>query len=145
MEYPVYIDGAERGKLRVTREGIRTRFSAECEKAQGIIRLWVFGNGERAYLGVLCPAGDALVLSKCFSRNEMRGFPSKIEYAANAEIKEEKAIEKTDNKWIMSTKGCLVFTDGNQKYIAIPADGKRLEKTGLVRRIDGRDYLVFRK
>ncbi|MDO4816303.1 MAG: hypothetical protein Q4A83_06865 [Bacillota bacterium] len=145
MEYPIFIDGAERGRLRVTREGIRTRFFAECEKAQGIIRLWVFGKEKRAYLGVLCPEADKLILSKCFSRNEMRCFPSEIEYASNEEIKKENSIEERNKKWVMSTKGCLILNDGNQKYIAIPADGKRLEKTGLVKRIDGRDYLVFRK
>ncbi len=145
MEYPIYIDGTERGTLTVTQEGLRTRFTAKCLKTQGIIRLWVFGKGERAYLGVLCPVDDGLLLSRSFSRNEMRGFPSEIEYASNAEIKKEAPEENKETKWIMSTKGCLVFYDGREKLIAIPADRRRLEKTGLVRNIDGRDYLVFRK
>ncbi len=145
MDYPIYIDGSEKGRLTVTQEGLRTRFTAKCLKMQGIIRLWVFGKGERAYLGVLCPGDKGLLLSRSFSRNEMRGFPPEIEYAANAEIRKEAPEEKKDTKWIMSTKGCLIFNDGRQKLIAIPADRKRLEKTGLVRNIDGRDYLVFRK
>ena len=141
MDYPVYVDGVRRGTLTVTQEGLRTRFTASCEMTAKIIRLRVFGEGISAYLGVPCPEGDRMVFSKVYTKNELRTFPQNIEYAADAEKKTE--ADKT--KWVMSTKGCLVWDDGREKYIAIPADGKRLEKTGLVRNIDGREYLVFRR
>lgn len=144
MDYPVYIDGVRRGTLTVTQEGIRKRFTARCEMLDGIIRLSVYGQGKSACIGVLCPKNGRLELSKCFTRNEMCAFPEKIEYASNAEMRKESPAQ-TPSEWIMSTRGCLVLSDGKQKLVAIPADGKRLEKTGLVRNIDGRDYLVFRK
>ena len=145
MEYPIYIDGEKCGVLTVTQEGLRTRFAAQCDKHHGIVRVFIYGEGRSAYLGVLCPDGESMALSKAFTKNEMSRFPRKIEYASNAEIRKEAPQEKKDTKWIMSTCGCLVCFEGGVKYVAIPADGKRLEKTGLVRHIDGGDYLVFRK
>lgn len=154
MQYPIYIDGAESGVLTVTQEGIRTRIKAQCAKTQKVTRLSVFGGGMSANLGVLRPAGDVMLFEKCFTKNEMRAFPEKIEYAANCELKKEEPPhiereekpEKTDElTWIMSTNGCLVTRDGGQTLVAIPADGKRLKNTGLVRRICGGDYLVFRR
>ena len=150
MEYPIYIDGMECGVLTVTQEGIRTRIVAQCAKTQKITRLSVFGGGMSAPLGVLRPAGNVMVFEKCFTKNEMRAFPEKIEYAANCELKKEEPphieLEQTDGfTWIMSTNGCLVTRDGGQTLVAIPADGKRLKNTGLVRRICGGDYLVFRR
>ena len=150
MEYPIYIDGMECGVLTVTQEGIRTRIVAQCAKTQKITRLSVFGGGMSAPLGVLRPAGNVMVFEKCFTKNEMRAFPEKIEYAANCELKKEEPPhierEETDGTtWIMSTNGCLVTRDGGQTLVAIPADGKRLKNTGLVRRICGGDYLVFRR
>lgn len=143
MDYPIYIDGTESGTLTVTQEGIRTRFTARCREREGIIRLRVFGEGRSVYLGVLYPKGDGLMLSKTFTKNEMSHLPRKIEYAANAEIRNEN--QEKDTNWIMSTNGCLVRFEGEAKFVAIPADSKRLEKTGLVRNIDGREYLVFRR
>ena len=149
MQYPIYIDGTECGVLTVTQEGIRTRIRAQCAKTQKVTRLSVFGGGMSAALGVLRPAGDVMLFEKCFTRNEMRTFPEKIEYAANCELKKEEPPhiepEETDGlTWVMSTNGCLVTRDGGQILVAIPADGKRLKNTGLVRRICGGDYLVFR-
>ena len=141
MEYPIYIEETEKGKLTVTQEGLRTRFTVKCEKVQKIIRLSVFGGGKSAYLGVLCPEGDYLTLSKSFSPNEMRSFPEKIEYAADR----QQCIEENDRIWRRTPDGCLITSEGGTEYIAIPAAGKRLEKTGLVRHIDGGDYLVFRR
>jgi len=142
MEYPIYIDGKERGRLQVSQEGLRTRFEAICEPAQGIIRLSVYGGGERAYLGVLCPQSGELYLCRSFSKNEMRCFPQKIEYAANAELSQE---VNEDTEWIMSTNGCLISQQKDCKLVAVPAAPERIGKKVKMREINGRYYLVFHK
>ena len=46
MEYPVYINGKKTGVLSVRRDGLMTAFEADCEYAEGLLRLWVYGDGE---------------------------------------------------------------------------------------------------
>lgn len=81
MVYPLIIGGAEAGKLTVSSEGLFTIFEAEA-KAEGLVRLSVFGGGETVYLGVMQPWEGGLYLRRKFSRAELRSFPREIEYAA---------------------------------------------------------------
>ena len=79
---PILIDGVRRGALEIRGEGAYTRFEAKCAPRPGLQRLYVFGGGRRACLGVLAPEGGALTLRRRLSRAAMRDFPERIEYAA---------------------------------------------------------------
>ena len=135
MEYPLYINGTKCGTLTVTREKLHLAFYAECELMPQLVRISVFGGGKSAYLGVMEPKGDRLVLRRRKSRNELRDFPTPIEYAADAEIAPERDNDGT--VWRRADNGTLV----SEKYIALPSDMRR--KTGIVREIGGRQYAVF--
>ncbi|MGM9592352.1 MAG: hypothetical protein ACI3VK_06535 [Oscillospiraceae bacterium] len=142
--YPIYINGNERGELRVYTEGLMTVFDARCDKAKGIVKLYIFGAEGKAYLGTMQPQGSGLRLVRRLSRAALRSFPDKPEYAADREIKMQEPERNSDILWRIGPKGCLAGCDGENKLIAIPADGKRL-KYGrkLLRVIEGREYIVF--
>ena len=81
---PIRLDGAVKGTLTVTREGLITLFEARCEDPGRLVRLSVYGGGKEGYLGVMGPERGALSLARRISRTGMSGFPEKIEYAAEA-------------------------------------------------------------
>lgn len=145
-KYPLYIDGDKRGELSVYTDGLMTVFDARCDKAAGIVKLYVFGVGQKAYLGTMQPAGKGLRLIKKLSRAGLKGFPENIEYAGSSELKQsEPEIEdEADILWHRSQNGCLVGCDGEKNLIAIPASGVKLAMhKKILRTIDGRKYLIF--
>lgn len=83
MDYPLIIDGNESGTLSVSEEGLYTCFEAHAGERDGLVRLWVCGGGECAYLGVMQPWSGGLYLRRRLSRSELKGFPAQIEYAAD--------------------------------------------------------------
>lgn len=92
MKYPIIINGAEAGELSVSAEGLFTLFEAQA-KAEGLVRLCVFGGGKRGYLGVMQPWNGGLYLRRRLSRSELRQFPAVIEYAAPLEELEAAELE----------------------------------------------------
>lgn len=143
-EYPVYINGSNCGSLTVFKDGLLTCLEAKCAKHEGLIRLYVFGGGKSAYLGIMEPKTDCLMLKKCFSRNDMRGFPAEIEYAADSAIKKEEPETDDGLLWFSTPQGTLTTFDGAQSLVAIPADNAKLSHiSGLLRVINGREYIVF--
>lgn len=89
--YPLLLDGAQAGTLRVSARGGWTVFEAECTMVSGIVRISVYGEGKEGYLGVLAPEGEGLTLRRRLSRSELRDFPAQIEYAARAGAPAERA------------------------------------------------------
>ena len=83
MDYPLMIDGNDAGTLSVSEEGLYTCFEAHAGEHDGLVRLWVCGGGECAYLGVMQPWSGGLYLRRRLSRRELKGFPAQIEYAAD--------------------------------------------------------------
>lgn len=83
MDYPLMIDGNDAGTLSVSEEGLYTCFEAHAGEHEGLVRLWVCGGGESAYLGVMQPWSGGLYLRRRLSRSELKGFPAQIEYATN--------------------------------------------------------------
>lgn len=83
MDYPLIIDGIDAGTLSVSEEGLYTCFEARAGERAGLVRLWVCGGGECAYLGVMQPWSGGLYLRRRLSRRELKGFPAQIEYAAD--------------------------------------------------------------
>ena len=99
MDYPLLLGGEERGILKLERQGLYTLIEAAAPGAEGLVRLWVQGGGEEAYLGVMEPRSGGLYLRRKLSRLEMSGFPEKIERASDSRLEEvyiikEQATEK---------------------------------------------------
>lgn len=80
--YPIFIDGAQTGEVRVSRDGLFWLFDARCDEREELVRLSVFGGGEEGYLGLLSPEDGALRLKKRLSSAAVGAFPQRIEYAA---------------------------------------------------------------
>ena len=117
-----------------------TAFSAECEMQSGIVRLNAYGEGKSAYLGVMVPENGRLVLRKKLSRDAMKEFPQKIEYAANCKLEKSSREPESGLLWFSTSEGFLTAFDGAQSLIAIPADMKRLPITRI---INGKEYAIF--
>ncbi len=146
-KYPVFIDGKECGSLSAYTEGLMTKLEAECCHSEKLVRLYIFGSGKSAYLGVMQPDNGKLRLTKKLSRAQMRKFPEKIEYASDKpmEEKEEPVQPKTDDLlWFSTPQGILTCINGNQRLIAMPADMRASRYTKrIIRIINGREYVVF--
>lgn len=161
----ILIDGVRRGALEIRGEGAYTRFEAKCAPRPGLQRLYVFGGGRSACLGVLAPEGGALTLRRRLSRAAMRGFPERIEYAALSAAagpreqaqKEERhemaaphgnaaSYEETAprEKWSERPDGSLVCTEDGARLLALPCALRRVPPGVDLREIAGRRYLVFR-
>ena len=57
MDYPVFIAGEQAGTLRESQSGLYTLFETSLpEDPGGLVRLYVHGGGESAYLGLMTPA-----------------------------------------------------------------------------------------
>lgn len=138
-EYPIYIDGKESGKLLVYKDGIMTVFRAQCGKTDRLIKLYVFGGGASRLLGTMMPDSNGQTLLKKISRNEMKLFPQRIEYAADRVVQSE-----VEALWLSAPNGCLISTDGDNSLIAIPADSTAIGlKLSNIRIINGREYIIF--
>ena len=136
MKYPLYIDGKPKGTLTVTQDKLHLAFYAECEYTPKLVRLSVFGKGKSAYLGVMEPKDNKLILCRRKSRSELKNFPTPIEYAADKVI--ETGEKETDIIWYEDPNGIL----RTREYIAIPAS-IRHPRGCDIRRINGREYIVF--
>ena len=95
MDYPLMIDGNEAGTLSVSEEGLYTCFEAHAGERDGLVRLWVCGGGECAYLGVMQPWSGGLYLRRRLSRSELKGFPAQIEYAADQSVESLHNLESS--------------------------------------------------
>ena len=84
MTKPVYINHKSAGTLSVTQDGLYTVFEVTAN-ADGLVRLWVYGGGKSAYLGIMEPTGSGLYLRRRLSRRELANFPDPIEFASDQE------------------------------------------------------------
>ena len=108
-----------------------------------MVRLWLYGRGEPAYLGVLQPDGT---VRRRFSLSEFSCLPNPMEYCADRPKPTEQlpappVEESEDVLWVRQSDGTLL----GERGIAFPADGVRLPRGCgfLLRRIEGRDYVIF--
>lgn len=161
--YPILYENKPIGTLETEQEGLMTVFTASCAPASGdMLRLAVYGETEKAYLGVMLPGGDGkLHLRKRLTRLELQRLPEPILFAADVswEIPEaspaaspetpkpaQPALDSAlDVLWFSAPDGTLSTFDGRRSLIAIPADTPQLPRGagGLLREINGRQYLVF--
>lgn len=145
--YPVYIDGTQCGSLRVYQDGLMTVFDAECRCGERLVRLYIYGGGKSAALGVMQPEKGRLRLVKRFSRAQMQALPQTIEYAADkllTPVKQPDPPEEDGLLWFSTPQGFLTCFDGRQSLVAIPADMCVSSRTKpILRTINGREYAVF--
>ncbi len=94
MDYPLMLKGEAFGLLSVEKQGLYTVMEARAPEAEGLVRLWVQGEGKEAYLGVMQPCEGGLCLKRRLSRMEMAAFPGKIERASDCQLKDEVYITK---------------------------------------------------
>lgn len=148
MDYPIHIAGRRQGTLTERQEGLYTLLLADCERQPGLVRLWLRGREGSAYLGLLCPQGDRMVLQRRLSRRERAALPAVIlsaddggsETAVSGSPAPRAAPAAED--WVSLPDGSLLSGDGRRAIPAqLPADSPL---AGRLRRIGGRDYLVFR-
>ena len=160
MTIPILIDGKRRGALELCAEGAYMRFEARCALRPGVQRLYVFGGGRSACLGVLAPENGALTLRRRLSRAAMKDFPAPIEYAAleaaaNEEATAAAPLRKSTReearpaaaphiKWEPQPDGSLVGTEDGRRLLALPCALRRVPPGVKLREIGGRRYLVFR-
>jgi len=83
MEIPVYIGGAEAGRLTLAREGLYLVLRADCEARPGFVRLWLHGAGGSAYLGLLAPEDGRLRLERRYTRAAAAALPEGAAYASD--------------------------------------------------------------
>ena len=86
MTILVYINQKPAGTLNITQEGLYTVFEAEVSGgADRLVRLWVHGKGQSAYLGVMQPWSEGLYLRRKLTRRELAAFPDPIELVSDRE------------------------------------------------------------
>lgn len=169
--YPVLINGAKKGTLTVSREGLTTRFDAKCEDPGTLVRLSVYGGGREGYLGVMTPENGVLTLHRKLTRAALAAFPAEIELAAEAGRKTAAPEQKPENEmaqekkpetaapsaapkprertgdvlWRDAGDGSLFTVYKNQPYRAIPmaAWGLPTERMVEKRTINGVEYAIF--
>lgn len=186
MDYPVFIAGEQAGTLRESQSGLYTLFETSLpEDPGGLVRLYVHGGGESAYLGLMTPAGKGLALCRRMSALERRALPAAIAFASDSP-KESASVPEAgggmsespappednglhnatsppqttstacpwpapvpegdgDLLWLRCTDGTLRAFDGVSSLVAFPAALKERSPGTALRRIDGADYLVFRR
>ena len=154
MPWPVYINGKEAGELTEAREGLYRVFRADCAMREGLHRLWLKGEDGSAYLGLLTPRDGRLRLTVRFSRAAAAALPGRILCAADREKSQEAASPPPEAApqpqeaphWRPLPDGALTAFDGRFHYLALPAAlPSSSPAAGRLRRIGGKDYLVFRR
>ena len=172
MDYPLIIGGREAGALREEQSGLYTVFEASLtEDPGGLVRLYVHGGGESAYLGLMQPVNAGLFLRRRLSALERRRLPAVISFASDtpesAGEADPTSLHNTDPApqstltacpwpapvpegdgdllWLRCTDGTLRAHDGVSTLVAFPARLRASAPGTVLRRIGDADYLVFRR
>ena len=139
--YPIIYQGHPAGELRSEPDGLYTVFTARCAPVSDALRLFVYGEGGSAYLGLMLPEEGALFLRKRMTRLQLASFPDPIRYAAEAEAQPP----ARESVWTSAPDGTLRRTLGGREEVAVPVS--RVRAPGVSRQllqvIAGREYLVF--
>lgn len=149
-QIPVIICGERCGTVRFRRDGAYMLCCGQVRYSGDVQRLWLYGEGDPGYLGVLMPDGKGSAsIRKRFSLAEFSRLPKPISYCGTQQdrkpAEEEISEKESDVIWHAMGDGTLVRNEGEHRYVAFPADGVRLPRGGefLLRQIEGRTYVVF--
>ena len=170
--WPLRLDGVECGTVTASRSGVYTLITARALYAGAIKRVSLYGSGQELVLGVLAPEGEYVTLTRKFTRSALAAFTAAPEYAAESGLpgpdrgpkdgpkREEKAdtsseaTEKAEPEtappaagelWYSAPDGSLSRFDGERLLVALPSENVRVPEwaRGVVRRINGREFVVF--
>ena len=172
MDYPLLLGGEKAGTLRIEQQGLYTCMEVTAEAREGLLRIWVQGGGREAYLGVLQPGEEGLYLRRRLSRRELAAFPQVIEQASDRQLPPQEEVNITQEPqepeqtlalplpehepqvastvepptliWQERRDGSLVTEEGGHRLLALPASLRHVPQGADLRRIGGREYLVFR-
>ncbi len=162
MEEKIFIDGEERGTLKIRSDGIYTVMEAEIFSNEELMRLYVQGDEKTFSLGIMEPKGKKAVLRKRLSKIEMKKFPQNIQrvialplgqHPAESEKaakdivqpakRQEIRKESQKNYWIYKN-GDLFFITEEGRFLAFPTE-LRKEVPGLrLKKYKNRQYMLFR-
>ena len=151
---PLRLESGEEGALTIRREGPRTALEGRCPDPGRLVRLWVFGPGEEAYLGVMIPEKGEARIRRTLTRREREAFPSVIT-AAGEKTREKRKTPPppeptdrgriTDVLWYPVGDGSLYTRREDGVWRAYPLAGPELPAGAAERRtIEGVDYALFR-
>ena len=162
--WPLILDGVECGSVTAEKRGAYTLFTARALYTGEVKRISLYGGGAEGYLGVLSPDADGVSLTRKLTRSGMASFPERPEYAAEAgggpereraperaeeqvqaEQGEPDAVPSDGELWYASPDGTLSRFDGRHMLVALPSENARVPNwaKGVVRMINGREYVVF--
>lgn len=172
MDYPLLLSGEKAGTLRIEQQGLYTCMEVTAEAREGLLRIWVQGGGREAYLGIMQPEGEGLSLRRRLSRRELAAFPQVIEQASDQQLPPQEEVNITQEPqepeqtlalplpehepqvastvepptliWQERRDGSLVTEEGGHRLLALPASLRHVPQGANLRRIGGREYLVFR-
>ncbi len=150
MVWPVFLGGAEAGTLTETREGLYRVFRADCAMTEGLHRLYLHGAHGSAALGLLRPEAGRLRLCRRFTRLEEAALPRPILSVSDREAPEAVSPAPENGGeaapvWRALADGSLLGMQGEERFLALPAAlSPGAAAAGRLRRIGGKDYLVFR-
>ena len=89
MSIPVTINQEALGTLTISRDGLYTVLEAAAPPVGGLVRLWAHGGGRSAYLGLMQPTDEGLLLRRRLSRRELAAFPDPIESVSDREDEQD--------------------------------------------------------
>lgn len=166
MKYPLIINGSISGSLSVEQDGLYTVLEAESpDNREELVRVWIHGGGECAYLGVMQPWSGGLYLRRRLSRTEAASFPAEPEYASDTGREQKTETTETTKKktqkaelqkspeagesadgllWLQKPDGTLTTHDGISGLVAIPAELRREAEGTVIKNLNGRSYMIFR-
>ncbi|MBQ9686823.1 MAG: hypothetical protein IJV41_09835 [Oscillospiraceae bacterium] len=118
MDYPLIIDGHERGSVTCAQDGLYTVLEASLTgESDALVRLWAHGGGESAYLGLMQPWSGGLYLRRKLSRSERARLPEVIEYVSDKEGLHKNKLEP-EKKEKQDSKGQEDLHNNNNKPVS---------------------------
>ena len=140
---PIIIGEETVGSVELRREGAYMLCRGTARWSGEMLRLWLYGQGEPGYLGVLLPEGNTARVRKKFSMADYAKLPHPLEYCA-PQARTSKPSEE-DVYWYPVGDGTLIGTLEGKRYRAFPAHDLRLPRsvTVMERVIEGKPYILF--
>ncbi len=145
-QIPIIVDGETLGNGQFRRDGAYMVFSGKGKWHGDMVRLWLYGEGEPVYLGVLIPDGQGYgTVQKRFSMGEYARLPQPVTYCGDAPVAPKVSESQEDTVWYAAQDGTLTRQEHGRTYVAFPVGQLRLPRGGefLVRQIEGQEYVIF--
>lgn len=115
---PVYIDGEKCGSISKRTDGLMTVLTRPMQRPAGGSCAFMYSAAEKRALGTMQPDGDCLVITRRFSRAELRKLPENIEYAADRAVGEQST---SDTLWRRGKWGALFRMSLSRYRRSLPA------------------------